>query len=54
MTKIIKPNIDGVKVVPLKQFLDERGKIMQMLKSTDEHFNKFCRDTFLCCLSRCC
>ena len=41
MTQIIKPNIDGVKVVPLKQFLDERGKIMQMLKSTDEHFNNF-------------
>ena len=30
--------IDGVKVVPLRQIVDERGKIMHMLKATDPHF----------------
>ena len=33
--------IDGVKVVPLRQIVDERGKIMHMLKATDEHFVEF-------------
>lgn len=33
--------IDGVKVIPLKQISDERGKIMHMLKSTDQYFEKF-------------
>ncbi len=33
--------IDGVKVTPLRQIPDERGKIMHMLKSTDVHFQKF-------------
>lgn len=33
--------IDGVKVTPLRQILDERGKIMHMLKSTDDHFSQF-------------
>ena len=33
--------IDGVKIIPLKQINDERGKIMHMLKSTDENFEKF-------------
>lgn len=33
--------IDGVKVMPLRQIPDERGKIMHMLKSTDPHFEKF-------------
>lgn len=33
--------IDGVKVVPLRQIVDERGKIMHMLKSTDPHFLGF-------------
>jgi len=33
--------IDGVKIIPLKQIPDERGKIMHMLKSTDPHFEKF-------------
>ena len=30
--------IDGVKIVPLRQIVDERGKIMHMVKATDEHF----------------
>jgi dTDP-4-dehydrorhamnose 3,5-epimerase len=33
--------IDGVIVTPLRQILDERGKIMHMLRSTDPHFREF-------------
>jgi dTDP-4-dehydrorhamnose 3,5-epimerase len=33
--------IDGVKIVPLRQIVDERGKIMHMLKATDPHFIAF-------------
>ena len=33
--------IDGVKLIPLRQIPDERGKIMHMLKCTDAHFEKF-------------
>ena len=33
--------IEGVKIIPLGQIVDERGKIMHMLKSTDPHFIKF-------------
>src|SRR4051812_29930456 len=40
--------IDGVKIVPLRQIVDERGKIMHMLKSTDEHFIAFGEIYFSC------
>ena len=40
--------IDGVKLVPLRQIVDERGKIMHMLKSTDEHFLSFGEIYFSC------
>jgi dTDP-4-dehydrorhamnose 3,5-epimerase len=33
--------IDGVKITPLKQIPDERGKIMHMLKTTDPIFQQF-------------
>ncbi len=33
--------IDGVKIIPLKQILDERGKVMHMLRSDDPHFENF-------------
>ena len=33
--------IEGVRIIPLRQIVDERGKIMHMLKSTDEHFISF-------------
>lgn len=33
--------IEGVKIIPLKQIPDERGKIMHMLKCTDPYFDKF-------------
>jgi dTDP-4-dehydrorhamnose 3,5-epimerase len=40
--------IDGVKVVPLRQIVDERGKIMHMLKATDPHFIEFGEIYFSC------
>jgi len=40
--------IDGVKVVPLRQIVDERGKIMHMLKATDPHFAGFGEIYFSC------
>ena len=33
--------IDGVKIIPKKQIIDERGKIMHMVRNDDEHFTKF-------------
>ena len=41
MTQKILSKIQGVKIIPLKQILDERGKIMHMLKCTDKHFKEF-------------
>ena len=40
--------IDGVKIVPLRQISDERGKIMHMMKATDPHFIKFGEIYFSC------
>jgi dTDP-4-dehydrorhamnose 3,5-epimerase len=33
--------IDGVIVTPLRQIVDERGKVMHMLRSDAEHFSSF-------------
>ncbi len=33
--------IHGVNVIPLRQIVDERGKIMHMMKATDPHFIRF-------------
>jgi dTDP-4-dehydrorhamnose 3,5-epimerase len=33
--------IEGVTITPLKVFRDDRGAVMHMLKTTDEHFQKF-------------
>jgi dTDP-4-dehydrorhamnose 3,5-epimerase len=33
--------IDGIILTPLKQFLDARGKVMHMLRTTDAHFQEF-------------
>jgi dTDP-4-dehydrorhamnose 3,5-epimerase len=33
--------IEGVKIIPKKQIIDERGKIMRMVRNDDEHFTKF-------------
>ena len=43
-----KTMIDGVKVIPLRRIPDERGLIMHMLKSSDEHFLKFGEIYFSC------
>ena len=40
--------IDGVKVIRLRKICDERGKIMHMMKATDEHFTKFGEIYFSC------
>jgi dTDP-4-dehydrorhamnose 3,5-epimerase len=40
--------IDGVKIIPLRQIPDERGKIMHMLKETDPHFIRFGEIYFSC------
>jgi len=40
--------IDGVKVIKLRQIVDERGKVMQMLKKTDPHFIEFGEIYFSC------
>lgn len=42
------PVIDGVLVVPLTQIVDERGKIMHMMKKTDPHFVGFGEIYFSC------
>jgi len=33
--------IDGVTIISLKQIVDERGKIMHLMKATDPHFIRF-------------
>jgi len=40
--------IDGVEVLPLKQIVDERGKIMHMLRSDSPHFKQFGEIYFSC------
>ena len=44
----MKNMIEGVELVPLSQFHDERGKVMHMLRDTDSHFNKFGEIYFSC------
>ena len=41
--------IDGVKIIPKKQIIDERGKIMHMIRNDDEHFTKFGEVYFFIC-----
>jgi dTDP-4-dehydrorhamnose 3,5-epimerase len=40
--------IEGVKITPLKQILDERGKIMHMMRCSDAHFQQFGEIYFSC------
>ncbi|EAS46286.1 dTDP-4-dehydrorhamnose epimerase [marine gamma proteobacterium HTCC2207] len=40
--------IDGVLLSPLRQFFDERGKVMHMLREDDDHFEKFGEIYFSC------
>jgi len=40
--------IEGVKMIPLKKIMDERGIVMHMLKATDPHFEQFGEIYFSC------
>lgn len=40
--------IEGVKITPLKQIFDERGKVMHMLRNDSPHFSKFGEIYFSC------
>jgi dTDP-4-dehydrorhamnose 3,5-epimerase len=40
--------IDGVRIAPLKQILDERGKVMHMLRADSEGFSGFGEIYFSC------
>lgn len=40
--------INGVRIKPLKKIVDERGKVMHMLKSSDEEFDRFGEIYFSC------
>jgi len=40
--------IEGVRITALKQILDERGKVMHMLRSDDSHFEQFGEIYFSC------
>ncbi len=40
--------IDGVIITPLRQFVDERGKVMLMLRASDQHFQQFGEIYFSC------
>lgn len=40
--------IDGVIITPLKQFSDNRGKVMHMLRCDEPHFQKFGEIYFSC------
>ena len=44
----MKSKIEGVSLKKLKQFHDERGKVMHMLKVTDSNFHKFGEIYFSC------
>lgn len=38
---MIETRIDGLRIIPLRKIPDDRGTIYHMLRSTDEHFDKF-------------
>lgn len=40
--------IEGVKITPLRQILDERGKVMHMLRNDAVHFQSFGEIYFSC------
>ena len=41
--------IEGVNIIDLKQIIDERGKIMHLMKNTDDHFLGFGEIYFSTC-----
>jgi dTDP-4-dehydrorhamnose 3,5-epimerase len=48
MRTTVKNNIEGVLIKPLPQILDERGKIMHMIRCDSEDFEKFGEIYFSC------
>ena len=40
--------IEGIKITPLKQIFDERGKVMHMLRCDSSQFSKFGEIYFSC------
>jgi dTDP-4-dehydrorhamnose 3,5-epimerase len=40
--------IEGIKITPLRQILDERGKVMHMLRNDAAHFQSFGEIYFSC------
>ena len=43
-----KKLISGVKIIPLKQIIDERGKVMLMMRNDDAYFENFGEIYFSC------
>ena len=43
-----KKLISGVKITPLKQIIDERGKVMLMIRNDDAYFKNFGEIYFSC------
>jgi dTDP-4-dehydrorhamnose 3,5-epimerase len=43
-----KAVIHGLEIVPLRQIVDERGKIMHMMKASDPYFERFGEIYFSC------
>ena len=41
--------INGVKIIKKKQIVDDRGKILHMMRSDDENFQKFGEIYFFIC-----
>lgn len=39
--QLVKGQIDGISIYPLKRIMDERGAIFHFMKNTDPHFTKF-------------
>tara|TARA_B100001989_G_C24336245_1_gene362637 strand:- start:111 stop:581 length:471 start_codon:yes stop_codon:yes gene_type:complete len=48
MSSVIDNNIDGVKITPLNQIIDERGKVMHMLREDSNVFKRFGEIYFSC------
>lgn len=40
-SKIKKPNISGLKIIPLKKISDNRGTVLHMLRADSKHFKQF-------------
>ena len=41
MNRLVENKIDGVTITPLSQIIDERGKVMHMLREDSSIFKRF-------------